>query len=91
MLIDKNGEYEIFYSSGCAVCKNKGISGRIALFEILEMTSQLEAAISSEINELKILEESKKQGMITLRQDGVIKALKGLISIEEVLKETMEI
>ena len=91
LLIDKNGEYEIFYSSGCAVCKNKGISGRIALFEILEMTPQLEAAISSEINELKILEESKKQGMITLRQDGVIKALKGLISIEEVLKETMEI
>ena len=89
--IDKSGEYEIFHSLGCAVCKNKGINGRIALFEILEMTPQLEAVISSEINELKILEESKKQGMITLRQDGVIKALKGLISIEEVLKETMEI
>ena len=61
------------------------------MFEILEMTPQLEAVISAEINELKILNESKKQGMITLRQDGVIKALKGFISIEEVLKETMEI
>ncbi|MEK7636057.1 MAG: GspE/PulE family protein [Patescibacteria group bacterium] len=89
--IDKNGEYEIFHSSGCAACKNKGINGRVALFEILEMTPQLEAVISAEINELKILNESKKQGMITLRQDGMIKALKGLISIEEVLKETMEI
>lgn len=89
--INKSGEYEIYHSSGCAVCKNKGINGRVALFEILEMTPQLEAVISSEINELKILNESKKQGMVTLRQDGIIKALKGLISIEEVLKETMEV
>lgn len=91
LTVAQNGEYEIYHSPGCAVCKNKGINGRIALFEILEMTPRLEEIISEGINEAKILEEAKKQKMITLRQDGVIKALKGFVSIEEVLKETIEI
>ena len=38
----------------------------------------------------KIAKEAKNQGMLTLRQDGVIKALEGLVSIEEVLRETEE-
>jgi type II secretory ATPase GspE/PulE/Tfp pilus assembly ATPase PilB-like protein len=43
------------------------------------------------LTEHKILEEASRQGMITLRQDGILKALKGLVSIEDVLKETTEV
>ena len=84
-------DFKIYHSSGCDACKGKGISGRIALFEIFEMTSQLGEIISGDLSEAKIIEEAKRQGMITLRQDGILKALQGLVSIEEVLRETEEI
>jgi len=88
---DLNEPYEIYHSTGCPACQSKGVSGRIALFEILTMTPELEEIINTSPTEHRILEEARRQGMISLRQDGVLKALKGLISIEEVLRETMEV
>lgn len=80
--------YEVYRAPGCKVCKGKGAVGRIALFEILAMTRELEEVINSGPVEGKIRDEAKRQGMTTLRQDGIIKALDGVVSIEEVLKET---
>lgn len=85
-----NNDYETYRAVGCSACKNKGIVGRIALFEILEMTPELEEIVNTNPREDKILEQAKKQGMVSLRQDGVLKALKGLVSIEEVMRETKE-
>jgi len=87
---DLSEPYKIYHSPGCPACQNKGVSGRIALFEILIMTRELEEIINTSPTEHRILEEAKRQGMINLRQDGILKALKGLVSIEEVLGETME-
>ncbi len=84
------GEYQIYHSPGCPACNNKGIRGRIALFEILKTTPELEDIINTNPTEHRILEEANRQGMISLRQDGILKALKGLISMETVLRETME-
>lgn len=91
-LADKFSEpYKIFHGAGCGVCKNKGVTGRIAIFEILQMTSQLGDLIAGpDFNENKILAEARRQGMISLRQDGIMKALQGLVNIEEVLRETEE-
>lgn len=83
--------YETYHSVGCSFCKQKGFIGRIALFEILEMTPDLEKIVTSSSTEGKILEESVRQGMITLRQDGIMKALDGMLTIEEVLRETGQI
>lgn len=81
--------YKIYDSPGCAKCKNKGVSGRIAIMEVLEMTSELADIISSgKITYEKLKEEAHRQGMVTMRQDGILKALEGLVSIEEVLRET---
>ena len=82
--------FTIYRSPGCKVCQNKGISGRLALFEILEMTPALKEIVSVNLTEQRILEEARRQGMISLRQDGVLKALEGLVSIETVLRETTE-
>lgn len=90
MVVKIKAPFKTYHSPGCAVCKNKGISGRVALFEVLEMTSELRIIISEDPDEPKILEESKRQQMITLRQDGILKALDSLVSIEEVLRETTE-
>mgnify|MGYP001613299261 CR=1 FL=1 len=80
--IKSQTSYKIYHAVGCKECKNKGIKGRIAIFEALEMTPKL--------MEGNIAEEAKKQGMVTMRQDGLLKAIEGLVSVEEVLRETSE-
>lgn len=88
-LIDVKEPYSIYEpkpSKGCT----KGTKGRIAVFEILEMTPELEEIILKEPSDIKIREEAKRQGMITMFQDGISKALRGLIGFEEVRKAVEE-
>jgi len=68
----------------------KGTKGRLGVFEVLEMTQDLENIILKEPSEMAIREEAKRQGMITMLQDGVIKALRGMVGLEEVKKELEE-
>lgn len=82
--------YKIWHAKGCNVCKGRGIQGRAAIFEVLQMTPELEDVITSNPTIQKITQEAKRQGMITLRQDGILKALDGFVSIEEILRETEE-
>ncbi len=74
----------------CENCKGKGMVGRMAIFEIFKMTRELGKIINKGFTENDLIEEAKKQGMVSLRQDGIIKALKGEVTIEEVLRETEE-
>lgn len=80
--------YKIFRPS--KDCKEKGFKGRIALFETLEMTRELEGIINSDPSEGKIANEAYRQGLVTMRQDGIMKALDGVVSMEDVLRETSE-
>lgn len=87
--IAKKGEHKIFRAKGCPKCAHKGTLGRIVIFEALEMTPALkEIVIKGELGE-KIDEEAKRQNMITMRQDGILKALQGIVSLEEVLQATV--
>lgn len=87
----KDLEMKIWHAPGCSVCKDKGVVGRLGIFEVFRMTPELQNAMAGGMSEQKIQEESKRQGMITMRQDGILKALSGLVSMEEVLRETAEI
>jgi type IV pilus assembly protein PilB len=80
----------IFEPVGCKKCRFEGYSGRIAVFEVLAMTDSLADLILKEPSEVKILEEAKNQGMITMKQDGILKVLEGITSIEEVLRVAEE-
>jgi type IV pilus assembly protein PilB len=80
--------YEIYVPQGCEVCNYKGIKGRIGIYEMLKMTPELEQVILKDPTETSLVAAAKKQGMISLRQDGIIKAMGGLVSLEEILKET---
>lgn len=82
--------YKIYHATGCSKCKNRGVVGRIAIFEVLEMTPGMAEVIESGPTLQKLLKEAKNQGMVGLRQDGVIKALQGLVSMEEILRITEE-
>src|SRR3990167_4335158 len=83
--IKKEG-FKIFKAQGCPKCANKGTRGRIAVFEILEMTPQLEKIIVAKPTEADILGEAKRQGMITMLQDGIMKVLEGIIGLEELVQ-----
>jgi type II secretory ATPase GspE/PulE/Tfp pilus assembly ATPase PilB-like protein len=72
----------------CPTCRGKGVSGRVALFEILQMTRPLADLITAGFTEGKLNDEVRRQGMVTLRMDGILKALKGEVALEEVLQET---
>lgn len=82
--------YKIYRAPGCDKCQHRGFAGRLVIMEVFEMTPELETIINSTPSSDKILAETRRQNMITLRQDGIMKALDGLISIEEVIRETEE-
>ena len=81
-------DFKIYEAVGCDECHKVGFSGRIGIFEVLEITKNLEEIILKEPSEANIAEEAKRQGMITMKQDGILKILKGETTIEEVLRET---
>ena len=74
--------YQAIPSAACP----KGTRGRIALYETLQMTKELEKIILTTPSEQAIAEEAKRQGMITLRQDGILKVLQGKVGLEELSK-----
>jgi type IV pilus assembly protein PilB len=82
--------YQIYHAKGCATCKGRGVVGRTGIFEAFLMTPEFEQVIIEGATTQKIAKAAKDQGMITLRQDGVIKALKGVVAIEEIIRETEE-
>jgi len=80
----------IFEPVGCKKCGKEGFSGRIAVFEVLEMTEQLAEIILKEPNIDSLQAEARRQGMITMFQDGALKALNGVTTIEEVIRVAEE-
>ena len=83
--------YQVYHTQGCATCRGKGIVDRTGIFEVMRMTPELEEIIVSGTSTTqKIMKEAKRQGMVTLRQDGVVKALRGVVSMEEIIRETEE-
>ena len=66
----------------------KGTSGRVGLFEVLAMTPELERVIVEGGTESKIIEEARRQQMITMRQDGILKVLDGIIGVSELMEVT---
>jgi len=80
----------LYVPVGCKRCNNVGYSGRLGIFEILEATPELSKLILTKPSEGEIQEEAKRQGMVTMRQDGILKVLEGITSFEEVLRVAEE-
>ncbi|HLD61532.1 MAG TPA: GspE/PulE family protein [Patescibacteria group bacterium] len=84
--LDRAG-LRLYRGAGCKVCKNTGYEGRLGIFEILEMKENIRKAImkhmtADELEQIAI----KENGMRTMLEDGIAKALNGLTTIEEVLR-----
>lgn len=83
--IKKKMPAEIYQAEVSASCP-KGTRGRTGVFEAMQMTPELEKIILSGSSETKLLEEAHRQEMITMRQDGILKVLRGIIGLEELLE-----
>ncbi len=67
------------------MCSNLGYKGRVGIYEIFSMNKDIEQIIlSAEVSEYKMQEVAVKNGMVTMVQDGLLKALDGMTTIEEV-------
>ncbi|OQX83058.1 MAG: hypothetical protein B6D63_06810, partial [Candidatus Latescibacteria bacterium 4484_7] len=80
--------FEIYEAVGCQHCSGTGYSGRIGLYEVMDVSEEVREMILNRASSTEIRNQAIKEGMITLRQDGIYKLKEGVTSLEEVLKET---
>lgn len=81
----------LFYKGkGCGKCGHTGYKGRIGIYEVMEITQEIVKLIMQKANSAEIKKEAVKNGMITMAQDGFIKAKNGITTIEEILRVTKE-
>jgi len=84
----KNKKFEFYHGKGCEHCFNLGYSGRTVLAEVLLLSSSVRELILNRAQEYLIKDQARKEGMKTLRENGLEEASKGITSLEEVLRVT---
>lgn len=78
-----------FYKgSGCKVCGNTGYSGRIGIFEIMEISDELRPLITGKSTSSEIESKARELGMTLMLVDGVSKAFQGITTLDEILRVT---
>ena len=74
---------KIYEGKGCDKCNNTGYKGRIAIVEAILSTKEVEAAIVNNSSERELKKAAESQNILDMKQDGILKILKGISSIEE--------
>jgi type II secretory ATPase GspE/PulE/Tfp pilus assembly ATPase PilB-like protein len=74
-------------SPGCPACQGLGYKGRIGIYEFFKMSPEIERIIlSGAISEYQIRDIAVQAGMVTMVQDGILKAMQGITTVEEVFR-----
>lgn len=81
--------YTIFRAKGCSACTG-GYKGRVGIYEVLAMSEQMEKMVAERATTTEIQALAQKEGMLTMQQDGYLKALNGLTTLEEVARVATE-
>ena len=85
----KNPKF-LYKSPGCPECKEMGVSGRVAIIEIVPITRQMRVAMNEFSGFDALVSIAKKEGMVSMRCDGTLKALAGEVRYEDVIRVTSE-
>ena len=80
----------LFHGKGCTECRNTGYRGRLAIFEMIPMARNLRKLVYENANEDDIRQTALENGMVTLREAGLTRALDGTTSLAEVMRSTVE-
>ncbi|MFA6082540.1 MAG: GspE/PulE family protein [Patescibacteria group bacterium] len=83
-------EIAFYRGKGCDLCQNTGYKGRIGIFEVLEINETVKKLALERVSGSVIQKQAVADGMITMIQDGILKALDGLTTLEEVWRVTKE-
>ncbi|MFZ0638079.1 MAG: type IV-A pilus assembly ATPase PilB [Candidatus Acidiferrales bacterium] len=79
----------IYHGRGCGTCNNTGYKGRVALYEVMDVTDELKELILVGASALELKKKALETGMITLRKSGLTKVAAGMTTLEEVVRETV--
>jgi type IV pilus assembly protein PilB len=82
------GQLPFFKGKGCDACAGTGLKGRQGLYEVMMMTPKLRRLILQNVGAAEIRDGAVEEGMLTLRMDGWLKVLKGITTLEQVIRET---
>ncbi|MFH1791223.1 MAG: GspE/PulE family protein [Candidatus Omnitrophota bacterium] len=88
--IDAPPGAKFYKGKGCEECNGVGYRGRIGIFELLEFSDELRLMVQKNAPLEEVRQTAIKAGMTTLKQDGIDKVLRGLITVEELLRVTQE-
>lgn len=87
--VNLSGEMKFYHGKGCDACNNTGLKGRLAIYEIVPVNDAMKTIIVEKMgNEGLLIQERNRMGTLTIKQDGILKVLKGLTTIEEVERLT---
>jgi type II secretory ATPase GspE/PulE/Tfp pilus assembly ATPase PilB-like protein len=78
----------VYRGHGCSACHDTGFQGRFGIFELLEMTPKLAQLIAAKVDTDKLMAQAIKDGMVTMTDDGLMKAVEGKTTLSEVLRVT---
>ncbi|MGC1106447.1 MAG: type IV-A pilus assembly ATPase PilB [Candidatus Acidiferrales bacterium] len=79
----------IYHGRGCGTCNNTGYKGRVALYEVMDVTDELKELILVGASGMELKKKALETGMITLRKSGLTKVAAGMTTLEEVVRETV--
>jgi type II secretory ATPase GspE/PulE/Tfp pilus assembly ATPase PilB-like protein len=85
-----SGKIEIYEGKGCQECRFTGYRGRTGIHEILMLTQPIRELILSRASSQQVKQKAVSEGMRTLRQDGLRKALEGITTFSEVVRVTQQ-
>jgi type II secretory ATPase GspE/PulE/Tfp pilus assembly ATPase PilB-like protein len=78
----------VYKGKGCEICHQTGYSGRLGLFEVLEVTNTIKKLITQNNDSDIIVKKAIEEGMDTMLDDGIMKVIQGMTTIEEILRVT---
>ncbi|MFC1623788.1 type II secretion system ATPase GspE [Candidatus Omnitrophota bacterium] len=87
---DKLKDSKFYKGEGCSECSGSGYKGRTGIYELLVMDEGVRELVVKRASSSAIRKRARDTGMKTLREDGMVKIIEGLTTVEEVLKETKE-
>ncbi len=85
----KKDDFQLYKAVGCAVCNGLGYKGRVGFFELMTVNAEVAKAIQAELPEEQLRKIATQEGMVPLRQAGLLKAMQGVTDVEEVLRRTV--